>query len=864
MSVILDSALAMASAGWNVIPLHTPIDGACDCHRPGCPSPGKHPRTKNGLSDATTGVDQIRRWWGMWPVANIGAVVPDGFVVVDVDVADLATVFLSDELPGTATSMTGRGRHLIYRTSIPIRPKVGVREHVDLRGPGSYIVVPPSLHISGARYEWVVQIEDGIADAPAWVSSSARPRAAGGRPENSDTIHDGQRNATLASLAGTMRRRGMTAAEIEAALLAVNTGRCRPPLSDEAVRGIATSVGRYPPGGRTTPPQPVVGDHQVGDRAAPDSRDGARESEPGDPGPAEPAAGGKRSQATMILDLADEVEFFHTADDVAYARIERDGHHEVWPLGSKSLRAWLSRRFHQAHDRAPGGQALRDALDVLMGRALFEGSECPVYVRVAGHGNDIYLDLGDPLWGAVRITAAGWEIVADPPVRFRRPKGLLPLPEPARGGTVDQLRRFVNVRDDDQDHQWRLFIGCLVAAFRPIGPYPILALNGEHGSAKSTSAKIHRRLIDPNKSVTRAAPRDERDLAIAATNGAVISLDNLSTISDWLSDTLCRVSTGLGFSTRTLYENDEETLFDACRPIVINGIGVLGTRSDLLDRTIELELPRIPDDRRQDEAQFWAAFDREQPAILGALLDAVSGAIGRLDEVQLERAPRMADFARWVVAAEPALGWPTGSFLKAYTGNRDAIHEIALDAAVIVPPMRTLLESGEFLGTATELIDRLASIVGESATRRKGWPGNATSLSRELARIAPNLRSVGIEVEKRRESHGRRLIAIRTVPETPSHASPPSPAPDVGDATPPDGDATGASDEAGVTDDGARGDTGDTGDTGDGLLPPPSPADPEVAREALRIFADDLTDESAARLRAVVDRSDGFEWGSLA
>lgn len=136
---------------------------------------------------------------------------------------------------------------------------------------------------------------------------------------------------------------------------------------------------------------------------------------------------------SMILDLAEDVEFFHTADDVAYARIERDGHHEVWPLGSKSLRAWLSRRFHQAHDRAPGGQALRDALDVLMGRALFEGSECPVYVRVASHGDDIYLDLGDPLWQAVRITAAGWEIVADPPVRFRRPKGLLPLPMPVRG-----------------------------------------------------------------------------------------------------------------------------------------------------------------------------------------------------------------------------------------------------------------------------------------------------------------------------------------------------------------------------------------------------------------------------------------------
>jgi hypothetical protein len=321
------------------------------------------------------------------------------------------------------------------------------------------------------------------------------------------------------------------------------------------------------------------------------------------------------------------------------------------------------------------------------------------------------------------------------------------------------------------------------------------------------------------------------------------------------------VSTGLGFSTRTLYENDEETLFDACRPIVINGIGVLGTRSDLLDRTIELELPRIPDDRRQDEAQFWAAFDREQPAILGALLDAVSGAIGQLDAVRLERAPRMADFARWVVAAEPALGWPTGSFLKAYTGNRDAIHEIALDAAVIVPPMRAMLELGEFLGTATELLERLGGIVGESATRRKGWPGNATALSRELARIAPNLRSVGIEVEKRRESHGRRLISIRMVPETPSPTSPASSTRVAGDATSPQGDETSLRNGASVSAAGARADTGDAGDE---PLPTPSPADLDVVRAALSIFGHDVTEESAGRLRAAFVGPDDLEWGGIA
>ena len=855
----LEGALATAAAGWAVVPLHTPFDGACDCRRPGCTSPGKHPRTRNGLTDSSVDAEQIRAWWRMWPAANIGAVVPDGHVVVDVDAPDLATVFGPDDLPATATARTGRGWHLVYRTAAPVRPRVGVRAHVDLRGPGSYVVVAPSSHVSGAEYVWVTPLEGGIADAPAWIGDdAARSRPAPDHRDEPELIPEARRNTTLASLAGSMRRRGMAAPEIEAALQVTNATRCRPPLDTREVGRIAASVGRYPLGdarggiGRLT-----TDTGPEGDPAEPDDPRATPGQDTEEPGPGDADTGGKRSQATMLLDLAEDVEFFHTADDVAYARIDRDGHHEVWPLGSKSLRAWLSRRFHQAYGRAAGGQALRDALEVLIGRALFEGPECPVSVRIAGDGRDIYLDLGDPLWQAVRITATGWEIVADPPVRFRRPKGLLRLPGPTRGGSVEQLRRFVNVRDDDGDSQWRLFVACLLAAFRPTGPYPILAFNGEHGSAKSTSAKIHRRLIDPNKSATRTAPRDERDLAIAATNGAVISLDNLSIVPDWLSDTLCRVSTGLGFSTRTLYENDEETLFDACRPIVINGIGVLGTRSDLLDRTIELDLPRIPDDRRQDEASFWSAFEREQPAILGALLDAVAGAIARVDQVRLERAPRMADFARWVVAAEPALGWPAGSFLKAYTANRDAIHEIALDAAVIVPPLRGLLESGDFTGTATELLDRLAGLAGESATRRKGWPASATSLSRELARISPNLRAVGIEVEKRREAHGRRLVVIRPIPGTPSPASPPSPEPGAGDAWPVAGDGASDVDCSCVTLERAR---GDAGDAGDGRMPPVAD-DARIAREAMRIFGDDMTEESAARLRPLVDRPDGFGAG---
>ena len=242
----------MAAAGWAVIPLYTPIVGGCDCHRPDCPSPGKHPRTKNGLLDATTDPVQIRSWWGMWPIANIGIAVPAGFVAVDIDgpegVEELRA--RSYPLPETATVETGRGKHYLYRTTERIGPKTAVLPKVDLRGPGSYLVAPPSLHHTGRRYSWLREPEEGIADAPAWIMDLGRggPEHDGVAPPIPEAILEGQRNATLTSLAGSMRRRGAPTAVILAALQEANRLQCRPPLDEDEVRTIATSIGRKPPG----------------------------------------------------------------------------------------------------------------------------------------------------------------------------------------------------------------------------------------------------------------------------------------------------------------------------------------------------------------------------------------------------------------------------------------------------------------------------------------------------------------------------------------------------------------------------------------------------------------------------------------
>ena len=267
---------------------------------------------------------------------------------------------------------------------------------------------------------------------------------------------------------------------------------------------------------------------------------------------------------------------------------------------------------------------------------------------------------------------------------------------------------------------------------------------------------------------------------IAATNSWVVTLDNLSWVPDWFSDALCRLATGGGLSTRELYTDADEIIFDAQRPVLLNGIEEVVTRGDLLDRLIHANLPRIPDEERRPEAEFWAEFDRVRPRLYGALLDAAVCALRNVADVHLDRHPRMADAARWVTAAEPALGWEHGTFLDAYLRNREDADDLALEASPLAQLVRDL---GDFRGTATELLEKLDARAPFNITRAKSWPRTPSTLSNRLRRLAPNLRANGIEVEFTKEAGGpggknqrTRLVVVRAVaqPDVPSVPSVPS------------------------------------------------------------------------------------------
>src|SRR6516164_9208476 len=359
----------------------------------------------------------------------------------------------------------------------------------------------------------------------------------------------------------------------------------------------------------------------------------------------EDTGGGRRpSQADVLIALAQSAELFHAPDGTGFADIDINGHRETWPIRSKGFRRWLSRCFYEATGGAPSSEALQSALNVIEARAHFDAPELAVHIRVGGLNDRLYLDLGDQSWRAVEIDATGWRIIDSPPVRFRRAAGMQPLPMPMSGGSVEKLRSFLNVKTDAD---FVLAVSSLLAAFRDCGPYPVLVLSGEQGSAKSTFSALLRALLDPNTAPLRALPREDRDLFIAANNGHVLAFDNVSGLRDWISDTLCRLATGGGFAVRQLYTDDDEVLFDAMRPVILNGIEDIVSKPDLADRTIFLTLAAIPEEGRRSEKEIWSALKRERPAILGALFDAVSTGLRRLPETRLEELPRMADFALW-------------------------------------------------------------------------------------------------------------------------------------------------------------------------------------------------------------------------
>jgi len=467
----------------------------------------------------------------------------------------------------------------------------------------------------------------------------------------------------------------------------------------------------------------------------------------------------------MLVPNAVSAEFFHTPAGTGFVDLLINGHRETWHIRSQRFRTWLRRRHYEETRTALNAAEIRSTLDLLGAHAQFDGPERVVHVRLAEHPGHIYLDLADDTWRAVEIGPEGWRVVGSPPVRFRRAAGLLPLPVPRPGGSIEALAAFLNLPNRND---FVLAVAWLLSTLRAGGPFPVLAISGEQGSAKTVLSKLLKALIDPNLAPVRALVREERDLLIAANNSHVLAFDNLSSLSYALSDAFCRLATGASFGLRQLYTDQDEVLFQATRPILLNSIEDVISRPDLGDRTIFLTLSPIADHHRRPERRFWQDFETARPRILGSLLDAVAHGLRNLSSLSLEQLPRMADFALWATACETAF-WPAGTFARAYVANRRAAIEDRIEADPVATRVREIVaDRGAWTGSASDLLRAGADRFGDSFSNgHTDWPKTPRALAGRLRRAQTLLRTMGIEMTFGREGRaGTRTIRINSGFET--------------------------------------------------------------------------------------------------
>lgn len=479
---------------------------------------------------------------------------------------------------------------------------------------------------------------------------------------------------------------------------------------------------------------------------------------------AEDTDGAQPNQTDQLIELGRSTfELFHDEQTRAFAAQAGN----VFALSHPEAHRRLQRVYKDRCGRYPNKVAVTNAIYALSAEAINEGPQKPVRVRVAQVGGNVVLELGDSEGAVVGVASSGWAIHADVTAPFLLRARAAALPQPVRGSGIDQLRGLVNV-DNDQD--FMLIVAWLQMALNPVGPYPVLILQGGPGSGKSTLTRMLKSLVDPTTPLIRALPRNLQDLAIAAASNWILALDNLSGLPTQMSDGLCRLSTGGGFGSRTLYVGDDETVFDQTRPIILNGLDGVATRQDLLDRAIVVRLPEITGFK--DEETVWAEFEELRPQILGALLDGVAAALAGSADGQDVGAHRMADFVRWASAGCSAYGWTVEELVDAYSENHDYTLRSSLDGSVLAQVLIRTLElradapdpDDRILeGTPTKVLAEVALRRTDDELRSRNWPATAQVFSRHLTLMAAALREEGVIVEDGHLGRGKDKVRWLTI-----------------------------------------------------------------------------------------------------
>ena len=454
----------------------------------------------------------------------------------------------------------------------------------------------------------------------------------------------------------------------------------------------------------------------------------------------------KKGQIDILIDIVEDIETYRTSMDETYVTIQiRENNVNV---KSERFKKWIVSQFYNIESKIPTNDNIAKIILLLESRAMNEVNEVLVERRCATVDNCIYYDLKDDSCNVVKVSRDGWEIIKDPPVIFARTKTMYRQVTPERNGNLDILDKWFRYKDENHLILQKVI---LVASLIPNIARPIQVLHGEKGSSKTSTMKLVRDIIDPAIVPVVSIPKTIDDLAVYISKNYVPCFDNIDTISNQVSDLLCIAVTGGGHTKRKLYTDDEEQVMFFQRFIVLNGINVVATRPDLLDRCILLELERIPPNERKEEKVLREEFEKDKPIILGAIFETLSKAMSIYDQVELNNLGRMADFTRWGYAIAEVLGIGGDKFLEAYLNNQNNANIEALESHPVGFAMYKFMEDKTvWSGSPTKLLSELEIVAGfeKIDTTNSNWAKTPNVLSRRLNEIKSNLLDLGIEFER--------------------------------------------------------------------------------------------------------------------
>ena len=476
-----------------------------------------------------------------------------------------------------------------------------------------------------------------------------------------------------------------------------------------------------------------------------------------------PKAEAKTANINVLSEIVASAPIWQTEDRIPMIDIPILNHKESISLKDGRFKNWLASEFYEKTGRHCASDAIGQLTDRLLGQALSSPIH-KVYHRVAKIGEEIYIDRGDQDHTIIKVCGAGWQIFeGECPAKFKRPNSMKPLPLPSKKADWTGLKDILNLRDED----WVLLMAWLSWGLFPNLAHPLLILNGEQGTGKSKTTQLLKRLIDPSKALLLSMPDDEGALKAHASNRWLLAYDNLSGLSTRMSDAFCSVATGIGFSGRALYTDTDESLFDGIRPIVLNGIEALVTRPDLLERSIILNLQPISETKRITEQEWEDLLTESESNIFTSLLEALAQGLRRRSNVRSLSLSRLADFQLWGACVESAFGFETGEFERAYQVNRRLINETAIDNDAIATAILQMLETKNFVGTASDLLAELGKTVTEEQRKSPDWIKSPRVLGRRLARLAPELRKRNIEITTGTRVANARIIKLELVQPPP-------------------------------------------------------------------------------------------------